>query len=116
MYCKNQNKAHFFAFWTPEFREISISGREIDLNSGSLPPVSGGLATLFMAVGYISLSKFTVKAQEFLIPTWMRKMVAAMEAAIFNCQCDRMQNCEDRCEIIYIMRKSSDSITFYAIE
>ena len=46
LYCKNQNKSNLIAFWTPEFREISISGREIDLNSGSLPPIPGVLATL----------------------------------------------------------------------
>ena len=34
------------AFRIPAFREISISGREIDLNSGSLPPIPEGLATL----------------------------------------------------------------------
>ena len=40
--------------------------------------------------------QFTVKAQELLIPTWLYKMVASMEAAIFNCQCDQMQSCEAR--------------------
>jgi len=45
--------------------------------------------------------QFTVKAQEPLIPTWLYKMVASMEAVIFNCQCDQMQNCVDVCEAIY---------------
>ena len=35
-----------------------------------------------------------MKAQERLIPTWLYKMVASMEGAIFNCQCDQMQTCE----------------------
>ena len=35
-----------------------------------------------------------MKAQEPLIPTRLYKMVASMEAAIFSCQCDQMQNCE----------------------
>ena len=45
--------------------------------------------------------QFTVKAQEPLILTWLYEMVASMEAAIFNCQCDQMQNCEVSCETIY---------------
>ena len=45
--------------------------------------------------------QFTVKAQEPLIPTWLYKMVASVEAAIFNCQYDQMQNCEGDCETIY---------------
>ena len=45
--------------------------------------------------------QFTVKAQEPLISTWLYKMVASMEAAIFNCQCDQMQSCEGGCEAIY---------------
>ena len=44
--------------------------------------------------------QFTVKAQEPSIPTWLYKMVASMEAVIFNCQCDKMQNCEGGCETI----------------
>ena len=28
-------------------------------------------------------------------------MVASMEATIFNCQCDQMQNCKGGCETIY---------------
>ena len=46
--------------------------------------------------------QFTVKAQEPLIPTWLYKMVAFMESAIFNRQCDQMQNCEGGCETIYL--------------
>ena len=42
--------------------------------------------------------QFTVEAQEPLIHTRLHKMVAFMEAAIFNCQCDQMQNCEGDCE------------------
>ena len=45
--------------------------------------------------------QFTAKAKQPLIPTWLYKMVATMEAAIFNCQCDQMQNCKDGCEVIY---------------
>ena len=45
--------------------------------------------------------QFTVKAQKDLIPWWLFKMVASMEAAVFNCQCDQMQNCEGDCETIY---------------
>ena len=45
--------------------------------------------------------QFAVKAQEPLIPTWLCKMVASMEGAIFNCQCDQMQYYEGSCEIIY---------------
>ena len=45
--------------------------------------------------------QFTAKAQENLIPTWLYKMIASMEAAVFNCQCDQMQNCEGGCETIY---------------
>ena len=44
--------------------------------------------------------QFTVKAQEPLIPTWLYKMIASMEAAIFNCQCDQILNCEGGCETI----------------
>ena len=43
----------------------------------------------------------TVMAQGPLIPTWLYKMVASMEAAIFNYQCDQTQNCEGGCETIY---------------
>ena len=43
--------------------------------------------------------QFTVKAQEPLIPKY--KMVANIEAAILNCQCDQMQNYEGVCETIY---------------
>ena len=45
--------------------------------------------------------QLTVKAQEPLIPTLLYKMLASMEAAISNCQCDQMQNCEGGCETIY---------------
>ena len=48
--------------------------------------------------------QFTAKAQEPLISTWMYKMVASMEAAIFSCQCDQMQDCEGGCETIYFER------------
>ena len=41
-----------------------------------------------------------MKAQEPVISTWLYKMVASMEAAIFNCHCDQMQNCEGGCETI----------------
>ena len=43
-----------------------------------------------------------MKAQEPVIPTWQYKMVASMEAVIFNCHCDQMQNCEGGCETIYL--------------
>ena len=35
-----------------------------------------------------------------------------MEAAIYNCQCDRMQNCEGGCETIYFaaIQRATDSI------
>jgi len=46
--------------------------------------------------------QFTVKARVSLIPTWLYKTVASMVAAIFNCQSDQTQNCEGRCETIYI--------------
>ena len=36
------------------------------------------------------------------IPKWLYKMDASMEAAIFNCQCDQMQNCEGDCETILL--------------
>ena len=42
--------------------------------------------------------QLTVKAQEPLIPTWLYKVVASVEDAVFNCQCDQMQNCEGGCE------------------
>ena len=42
----------------------------------------------------------TVKAQEPLIPKWLYKICTSMEAAIFNCQCDQMQNSEGGCEAI----------------
>ena len=45
--------------------------------------------------------RFTVMAQEPLIPTWLYKVVTSMEAAIFNCQCDQMRNCEGGCETVY---------------
>ena len=45
--------------------------------------------------------QLTVNAQEPLISTWLYKMVVSMEAAIFSCQCDPMQNCEGSCETIY---------------
>ena len=45
--------------------------------------------------------QFTVKAKEPLIPKWLYNMVASMEAAIFSCQCDQMQNCEGGCDTIY---------------
>ena len=48
--------------------------------------------------------QFTVKSQEPLIPALLYKMVASMEAAIFDCQCAQMQNCEGGCETIYILR------------
>ena len=44
--------------------------------------------------------QFTVKAQETLIPTRLCKMVASVEAANFNCQCDQIQNCKGGCETI----------------
>ena len=31
-------------------------------------------------------------------------VAASMEAAIFNCRCDQMQNCEGGCETIYYYR------------
>ena len=45
-----------------------------------------------------------MKVQKPLIPTWLYKMVASMEATICNCQCNQMQNCEGDCETI--LRKS----------
>ena len=39
--------------------------------------------------------------KEPLIPTWLYKMVASMEAAIFNSQCDQTQNCQGGCDTIY---------------
>ena len=45
--------------------------------------------------------QFTVNSLEPLIPKWLYKMVASMQAAIFNCQCDQMQNCEGGCETRY---------------
>ena len=50
---------------------------------------------------YIIPDQFTVRAQEPLIPTWLYKMVASMNAAIFNCQFDQMQHCKGCCEAIY---------------
>ena len=41
-----------------------------------------------------------MKDQEPSIPTCLYKMVAFMEVAIFNCQCDQMHNCEGGCETI----------------
>ena len=41
-----------------------------------------------------------MEAKEPLIPMWLYKMVASMEAAIFNCQCDQMQKCKGGCEAI----------------
>ena len=31
-------------------------------------------------------------------------MVVSVKAAIINCQCDQMQNCEGGCETIYILK------------
>ena len=42
-----------------------------------------------------------MKTQEPLIPTWLYKMIAFMEAAIFDCQCYQIQNCEGDCETLY---------------
>ena len=44
-----------------------------------------------------------VQAQEPLISKRLYKKIASMEAAIFNCQCDQMQDCEDGCETIYLV-------------
>ena len=46
--------------------------------------------------------QFTVNAQDPLISTWLYKTVASMKAAIFNCQCDQMQNWKGGCETIYL--------------
>ena len=35
-------------------------------------------------------------------------MVASVEPAIFNCQCDQMQDCEGGCETIYVTRLSEE--------
>ena len=32
-------------------------------------------------------------------------MIASMEAALFNCRCDQMQNCEGGCETIHYYRQ-----------
>ena len=44
--------------------------------------------------------QFTVKAQEFLISTWLQDD-RFHGGCIFNCECDHMQNCEGGCETIY---------------
>ena len=58
----------------------------------------------FFENGRFIPEQFAVKAQEPLIQTWLYKMVASMEAAIFNCQCDQMQNCEGDCETMCLCR------------
>ena len=53
---------------------------------------------------YLVPEQFTVRVREPLIPMRLYKMVASMEAAIFNCQCDQMQNCDGGCETMYYVR------------
>lgn len=40
-------------------------------------------------------------------------MVASMEAAIFNCQCDQMQNCEGGCETFFVIFVQFQNVTKY---
>ena len=49
----------------------------------------------------LSLCSLLCRPQEPLIPTWLYKMVASLEAAILNCQCDQMPNRKGGCETIY---------------
>ena len=61
-----------------------------------------GNLTILARIEWIIPEQFTVKDQESWIPTLLYKMVASMEAAIFNCQCNQMQNSEGGCETIYL--------------
>jgi hypothetical protein len=48
-----------------------------------------------------SLSSLLWRPRNLYLPCdCIYKMV--MEAAIFNCHCDQMQNCEGGCETVYI--------------
>ena len=40
-------------------------------------------------------------------------MVASTKAAIFNCQCDQMQNFEGGCETIYVQHRADLSVCMY---
>ena len=42
-------------------------------------------------------------------------MIASMKAAIFNYQCDQMQNCEGGCETIYIAQREIELLTLRPI-